>query len=170
MYNKIIIGFVVVGTISAVTSYLFIKSQKKQKLGDINMENKEKDLLERQDKIKSDLGIIEEELRKNALGYYVESYFRDYKLTDKQIEELRQNYPKVFARPSIDWTKNDYFGDDFDILEKMLSDYTKLDTADGSYKLKVAFEKKLLEESENRAIEILNDKVNSNENSLGNHG
>jgi hypothetical protein len=144
------IGTVVVVVIGLLGVYRQQTSQKKQTI----RENQKKNLMV-ENELNIHLGNIKKELKKSAIAYYLDSHYRDYNLTESQIEELQRKYPPILSRPSIDWKTIGYDNNKQEILEKKLSEIVKDRSSTTSYGLKSTFEKESLEEAEQEVVEIL---------------
>ena len=147
-------GIAVVAAIGSLVVYRRQASQKKQ----IERENEKKNLIV-ENELNINLGNIKNELKKSAIAYYIDSNYRDYDLTESQIEELQRKYPPVLSRPSIDWETIGYDNNKQEILEKKLSETVKDRSSTTSYGLKSTFEKESLEEAEQEAVGILKNMV-----------
>jgi len=111
---------------------------------------------EREEKARKTLDDIEKKLRKEAIGYYLFINYSKYDLSSGDYEKLADEYGKVFAMPSIDWTVVDTYGDNTSIYQKILSEMLNVSESSKLYTLKSKFESKILSDAEKEAMEILN--------------
>ena len=113
------------------------------------------ELFLREEKVRKTLDDIEMRLRKEAIGYYLFINYSKYGLSSGDYEKLADEYGKVLAMPSIDWTVVDTYGENSPVYQKILSEMLQVPESTKLYTLKSQFESKILSNAEKEAMEIL---------------
>ncbi len=98
---------------------------------------------------------IRSNLFENALGYYIETDYRKYKLSDAKIEKLREKYPQILSRPFIDWTAINLRDERSYIYEEKLQSLSDTKETETFSRLKSKFAEQILNTAETEANKIL---------------
>ncbi len=140
----------------SVGIYLFYKHRTNSQkiIGDSKAKNiTMREKLEQE--IDQEIEQIRSNLFENALGYYIETDYRKYKLSDAKIEKLREKYPQILSRPFIDWTVVNLRDERSYIYEEKLQSLSDTKETETFSRLKSKFAEQILNTAEIEANKIL---------------
>lgn len=119
-------------------------------------ENKLKQKQEKLDKLKENLvkklDKDSEELRKNAICYYMHDFYLGEDVPTALVDEIKKEYKTIYSLPYIDYLSYHLVGQEIDILDEILTDRLG-ESATGDFKdKKQKYESMLQKEAKEEAV------------------
>jgi len=112
---------------------------------------KERELLS--DKLRKKLNEDSDELKQNAICYYMHNFYLGEDVPTSLIDEIKKEYKIIYSLPYIDFLSYHLVGQEIDILDEILEERLKNYSKDEHRNKKQRYESMLQEEAKEEALE-----------------